>query len=311
MKETSAQMEKPSDHYSLLCGDAVEVLRALPEKYARCCVTSPPYWGLRNYNAEGQIGLEESPEEYVERLVSVFREVRRVLADDGTLWVNLGDTFAANRSYQVASTKGGAKHGEAQDRSGGMRVPRGMKAKDLIGIPWLVAFALRADGWYLRSEIVWDKPNAMPSSVTDRPTRSHEQIFLLTKSPRYYYDHEAVKEEAVCKHPSGNGFKRPQRVCVGGRGNEKQWEPTEKRNRRSVWSVNTKPYKEAHFAVFPPDLIEPCILAGSSEGDVVLDPFSGSGTTGEVALKHGRFYVGIDLNPDYNTLAEKRLRSAL
>lgn len=254
-----------------LQGDCLESLKSLPDQSVHCVVTSPPYFGLRDYGQEGQIGLEETPDAYVQRLVEVFREVRRVLCNDGTLWVNLGDSYAANRSYQVPSTKGGLKHGPGQAAGGkGSVVPDGLKPKDLIGVPWRVAFALQADGWYLRQDVIWTKPNPMPESVRDRCTKSHEYIFLLTKAPKYYFDHEAIKEPAVSDHPSGNGFKRSARKSYQNpdgtpRGNDEQWKGVGgKRNRRSVWTVTTKPFKGAHFAVFPPDLIEPMILAGTS-----------------------------------------------
>ena len=276
----------------ILTGDAVERLRELPDGIAQTCITSPPYFGLRDYGVEGQIGLEETPQEYVERLVTVFREVRRVLRDDGTLWLNLGDSYAS---------QGGA-HGGRNDNQRGVgarRVhaagggdqaartpPDGLKPKDLVGIPWRVAFALQADGWYLRSDIVWAKPNPMPESVRDRPTRAHEYVFLLSKNERYFYDHEAIKEPAVSNHPSS------------------------KRNRRSVWHIPVRPFKGAHFAVFPEALVEPMVLAGSRPGDLVLDPFAGSGTTGVVARRHGRRFLGIELNPEYVELAEHRLEEA-
>lgn len=254
-------------------GDCLDVLRGMPAGSVHTCVTSPPYFGLRDYGHDGQIGLEPTPDEFVAALVGIFREVRRVLRDDGTLWVNLGDSYAANRSYQVKQTKGGPKHGAAQAVNG--RSQRagdyGLKPKDLIGIPWRVAFALQDDGWCLRQDIIWHKPNPMPESVRDRCTKAHEYIFMFTKAPRYFFDSEAVKEPAVSGHPSGNGFKRPARESYKNadgtaRGNDEQWKDVGgKRNRRSVWTVTAKPYKGAHFATFPPDLIEPCILAGAPE----------------------------------------------
>jgi DNA modification methylase len=283
---------------------------------AQMCVTSPPYFGLRDYGHEGQIGLEQTPEEYIAAMVEVFRCVREVLADDGTLWVNIGDSYAANRSYQVNSTKGGAKHSESQSAGGkGATVPDGCKPKDLIGIPWLLAFSLRADGWYLRQDIIWHKPNPMPESVRDRCTKAHEYIFLLSKSDRYYFDAEAVAEpvaastverlsQATLAQQIGSS-----RVPGKTNGNMKAVGDTEKRNRRSVWTVATRPYKGAHFATFPPALIEPCILAGSRHGDIVLDPFMGSGTTAQVALQYGRHYLGCELNPDYASLQQERIES--
>jgi site-specific DNA-methyltransferase (adenine-specific) len=256
------------------------------------------------------MGAEPTPDEFVAALVEVFREVRRVLSDDGTVWLNLGDSYAANRSYQVSD----GKH-QSHDfgKSNASRVPQGLKQKDLIGIPWRAAFALQADGWYLRQDIIWHKPNPMPESVTDRCTKSHEYIFMLSKSPKYYYDHEAVKEPAVSTHSSGNGFKRDARESYknadgSSRGNESQWSDVGgKRNRRSVWTVPTKPYKGAHFATFPPALIEPCILAGCPEGGTVLDPFGGSGTTAGVAVSNGRNAVICELNPEYAKLIPERV----
>jgi len=298
--------------WDILVGDALTTLGQLPDGSVQCCVTSPPYFGLRDYGIEGQIGLEDDLGGYVSRLVDVGREVRRVLADNGTFWLNLGDSYASGGC--------GARDAErwpTQSRNDHMpkHAKRGtdLKPKDLIGIPWRVAFALQADGWWLRSDIVWHKGNAMPESVRDRPTRSHEFIFLLAKSATYYYDHEAVKEPAVSSRGSGNGFKRDASLSYrdsrGARGNGASWQVAELRNRRDVWTVNTKPYRGAHFAVFPPKLIEPCILAGSRPGDLVLDPFVGSGTTGVVALQHGRRFIGIDLNPAYAEMARQRIQS--
>ena len=272
------------------------------------CVTSPPYFGLRDYGVDGQLGLEPTPAEYITNMVEVFRSVRNVLSDDGTLWLNIGDSYAENRSYQVPSTKGSAKHSNSQSVGGkGSVVPDGMKPKDLIGIPWMLAFALRADGWYLRQEIIWHKPNTMPESVTDRCTKSHESIFLLAKSEKYYFDSEAIREDAV-KGAAGSSFNKGKTADHQlGRSSDSERVEDGKRNRRSVWSVATRPYKGAHFAVFPPALIEPCILAGSRSGDIVLDPFMGSGTTAAVAVQHGRNYLGCELNADYLPLIEQRL----
>jgi DNA modification methylase len=242
--------------------------RALPlrDGSVQCCVTSPPYWGLRDYGTPGQLGLEPTPEEYVEHMVEVFREVRRVLRDDGVLWLNLGDSYAANRSYQVPDSK----HVDVGN-NGGMSVPPGLKPKDLVGVPWRVAFALRADGWWLRSDIIWHKPNPMPESVTDRPTRSHEYLFLLTKAARYYYDAEAVKERSTGQTGAASNFKRTTKDhIIPGQSvtqHREEREPTEdngSRNLRSVWTVTTQPYKGAHYATFPTKIVEPCILAGTS-----------------------------------------------
>lgn len=266
----------------ILVGDAVTRLRELSDGSIRTCVTSPPYWGLRDYGNDGQLGLESTPQEFVENLCQVFDEVRRVLADDGTLWVNLGDTYAD---------------------------------KSLAGIPWRFAFAMQDRGWYLRQDIIWAKPNPMPESVTDRCTKSHEYVFLLTKNPTYYFDHEAIKEPAIHANDRRNGKGRHtytgKRAENDGLVQQSFVTVNDTRNKRSVWTVTTKGYKEAHFAVYPTELIEPCVKAGSAVGDTVLDPFSGSGTTGEVALKLGRNYVGCELNPDYAKLSEKRITEAL
>ena len=302
-------------------GDCLDVLRAMPSRSVHCVVTSPPYFGLRNYCVDGQIGLEQAPTEYVAKLVEVFREVRRVLRDDGTLWLNLGDSYAANRSYQVPSTKGGPKHSPGQAVNGkGSVVPEGLKPKDLIGIPWRVAFALQADGWYLRQDLIWHKPNPMPESVRDRCTKAHEYVFLLSKSPRYYFDQEAIKEPAVSEKPAGNKCHKYADAYAAGTSEEHrtkagllalagvEWE---KRNRRSVWTIATRPFKGAHFATFPSDLIEPCILAGCPEGGIVLDPFGGSGTTAGVALALGRRAILCELNPEYVALVPERVNAIL
>jgi DNA modification methylase len=300
----------------VIVGDNRETLKRLPEQSVQTVVTSPPYWGLRDYGEGDQIGLESTPDEFVEQLCLVFDEVWRVLKDDGTLWLNLGDSYAAMRDSKstpdTLRAGDGTKVSTAANRNPANLKQAGLKHKDLVGIPWRVAFALQARGWYLRSDIIWHKPNPMPESVTDRPTKSHEYIFLLTKSPRYFFDYKAIREDGVI--PAGTkaakgGSERSSTDKVNSR-------PPEYaiydgyRNKRTVWTVNTKPYKDAHFATYPPELIEPCILAGSAEGDIVLDPFSGSGTTGEMALKHGRNYIGLELNPEYATLSEKRLTEA-
>lgn len=317
----------------ILTGDWIEQLRTLPEQSVHCCVTSPPYWGLRDYGVPGQLGLEKTPEEYVAKLVAGFREVRRVLRDDGTLWVNLGDTYASQGgSFDPAHWD----NKQSTNRGSSERVrkpPTGLKPKDLVGIPWRVAFALQADGWYLRSDIIWHKPNPMPESVTDRPTKSHEYIFLLSKSERYFYDAEAIKEPASentnprisqseitrikslrdggMNTSAGMGATHKSVIPDGMIKQNHSFEnacclPVSSRNKRTVWTVATSPYKEAHFATFPPDLIKPCILAGCPVGGIVLDPFFGSGTTGQVALELGRKCLGIELNPKYVELAEQR-----
>lgn len=297
-------------------GDCRAIMRRWADEgvLVQTCVTSPPYFGLRDYGVDGQIGLEQTPEEYIAAMVEVFRCVRDVLADDGTLWVNIGDSYAAAGGAQVQGTKqtkgsqDGAWNGETR------KPPPGIKNKDLIGIPWMLAFALRADGWYLRQDIIWHKPNPMPESVRDRCTKAHEYLFLLSKSERYFYDYEAIKEPEVMKpqrrltprkaNPNAKVHDMPvYRQMEGGTGGGM-------RNRRSVWTVATRPYKGAHFATFPPALIEPCILAGSRPGDFVLDPFMGSGTTAQVALQHGRQYLGCELNPEYEGLQQQRLLTA-
>ncbi|HRY90120.1 MAG TPA: site-specific DNA-methyltransferase [Rubrivivax sp.] len=319
--------------FALHQGDCREVLASMPAQSAHCCVTSPPYFGLRDYGHDGQIGLEPTPAEYVAQMVEVFREVRRVLRDDGTLWLNLGDSYAASRSYQVPSTKGGPKHSESRAAGGkSSEVPPGLKSKDLLGIPWRVAFALQADGWWLRQDIIWSKPNPMPESVRDRCTKAHEYVFLLSKSERYYFDSDAMQEPAVGKTQhdlTGPGYRAPgQAPNTGNRkalrsdiesrhrsqiagGQSLQNDPNGLRNKRSVWTVATQPFKGAHFATFPPALIEPCVLAGSPPGGVVLDPFGGAGTTALVATKHGRRAVLCELNPEYVDLAERRIAQAI
>ena len=317
-------------HGDLYCGDSLAVLKRLPSESANCCVTSPPYFGLRDYGVDGQIGLEETPEDYVANLVEVFREVRRVLRDDGTLWLNLGDSYAAQRggTHQPAETLAGAKHGKTIDgdivnrgRHDGYNPTRnasaiGLKHKDLIGIPWRVAFALQADGWFLRQDIIWHKPNPMPESVRDRCTKAHEYVFLLSKSDRYFYDHVAIKEPAVSSGPRcGSLYNNTGREIAAGNDRpvrdrskeQRRGDYSGGRNRRSVWTVATRPYKGAHFAVFPPQLVEPCILAGCPIGGVVLDPFFGSGTTGMVARKLRRKWIGIDINEQYCGMALDRI----
>jgi DNA modification methylase len=294
--------------WQILTGDAIAQLATLADGSVQTCVTSPPYWGLRDYGHVGQIGLEPTPEAFVAALVATFAAVKRVLAADGTLWLNLGD------SYVNAKGESGGQDEKQQARRFGVRPqdgapPSGLKRKDLVGIPWRVAFALQADGWYLRQDIIWHKPNPMPESVTDRCTKAHEYLFLLSKAPRYYFDAEAMQEPGV--YPAGTmGAKgsvtRSKTPFVNGRLPEYK-EYNGQRNKRSVWTVNTQPYAGAHFATFPEKLIEPCILAGSKPGDLVLDPFCGSGTTGAVALRHQRNFVGVELNPEYVKLARLRI----
>jgi DNA modification methylase len=357
-------------------GDALAQLRLLPDESVQCCVTSPPYWGLRDYGNAGQLGLEKTPDEYVAKMVEVFREVRRVLKSDGTLWLNLGDSYATGGGA-VGNCPGGGKQGErwargpashgrgeAQNRVkrgamgkhnyigdgigvGPMTQPKrmpiaGLKPKDLVGIPWMVAFALRSEGWWLRQDIIWSKPNPMPESVTDRCTKAHEYLFLLTKSERYYYDAKAIAEGVTCERLRGSGpIVQPGtgRNDVGSHGDYRKrtngkhsTTPSqssgrrmvdnvatarlrggshdspfgETRNKRSVWTVTTRSFPDAHFATYPPDLIKPCILAGSKPGDTILDPFAGSGTTGMVALELGRKALLIELNPEYVKLIHQR-----
>jgi site-specific DNA-methyltransferase (adenine-specific) len=301
----------------ILNGDCSEMMKTLPDKSVNCCVTSPPYFGLRDYGHEGQIGLEETPEAFVQKMVEVFREVNRVLRDDGTLWLNLGDSYAGGGNYRGINSEESLTTKQRSNRGargvsqllGACNTP-GLKAKDLIGIPWRVAFALQADGWYLRQDIIWHKPNPMPESVTDRCTKAHEYVFLLSKSARYYYDSEAIKEPGV-KGAAGSSFNKGKTATHQmGRSSGKDRSDSDTRNRRSVWTVATKPYRGAHFAAFPPALVEPCILAGCPVGGTVLDPFSGSATTGQVALANGRSYVGCELNPAYHELAQQRLDGA-
>lgn len=298
-------------------GDCLEVMRALGGGSVQTCVTSPPYFGLRDYGVDGQIGLESTPVEFVEKMVEVFREVRRLLRDDGTLWLNLGDSYAGSGGQSVqAGPLFKGRHRQRENVCVSARIRgAGLKPKDLVGIPWMVAFALRADGWHLRQDIIWAKPNPMPESVRDRCTKAHEYLFLLAKSERYYFNADAIAE--LAEHPRGPNNKRGYQVAGERRGENSNLGgsvhkigPRETRNKRSVWSVATQPFKEAHFATFPPALIEPCILAGSRAGDLVLDPFMGAGTTAVVASMLGRRFVGAELNPEYAAIAEARIRAA-
>lgn len=355
--------------------DCIEGLKSLPDESVNCCVTSPPYYGLRDYgtakwiggdlncdhiqslnshggeradrNQEGykktyrevcgkcgatrednQVGLEETPEAYVQKLVELFSEVKRVLKNNGTLWLNLGDSYSSHKDCKsvgqtlAKGTNRETAHemelGKSRVRDSKMLKSQGYKNKDLIGIPWMVAFALRSDGWYLRQDIIWHKPNPMPESVTDRCTKSHEYIFLLSKSQKYYYDHESISEKSIAagEYRKFNDNKKSARAINGKpSGNENPDAPPvlvkDTRNKRSVWTVNTKPFKEAHFATFPTKLIEPCIKAGCPENGIVLDPFMGAGTTAMVARKLNRNYIGFELNPDYIKIAEKRLYDEL
>lgn len=316
----------------IINSDCLSGLKTLPDQCVNTCVTSPPYFGLRDYGCAGQIGLEPTPQDFVDALVAVFREVKRVLRDDGTLWLNLGDSYCNSNGYARANNgweRKGRVGATANDRDLTELHNVGLKTKDLIGIPWRVAFALQSDGWYLRQDIIWHKPNPMPESVTDRCTKSHEYIFLLSKSPKYYFDNEDIKEPATTgyngsefhtgktgQHQLGRASKQPR---FGGNkygdnnspehntksGNE--YSPTGFRNKRDVWTVATRSFKDAHFATFPPDLIRPCVLAGAPSGGLVLDPFMGAGTTAVVAKQEGRNYVGFELNPEYIKIAEDRI----
>ena len=299
----------------ILFGDNRQTLTQFDEK-ARCCITSPPYYGLRDYGGEDkQIGQENTPEEYIQNLVEVFRLVRDNLTDDGTLWVNIGDSYynyrpGKGQSYPKQSVSNSKQDLPDKCSKRGNKL-EGYKEKDLIGIPWMLAFALRQDGWYLRQDIIWHKPNPMPESVKDRCTKSHEYIFLLSKNKKYYYDHESIKEKAVGERWGGNtpinmnntkdkdgqfsGLTRPRKMVY------------DKRNKRSVWKVATKPYKGSHFAVFPEELIKPCILAGSEPNDIILDPFMGSGTTASVAKELNRYYMGCELHEEYGELIRNRV----
>jgi len=342
-----------SDGVTLYHGDVIECLKQMDEQSVNCCVTSPPYWGLRDYGVEGQLGLEETPEEYVEKIVEVFREVKRVLRDDGTVWLNVGDSYASalsNHKYAGSfgqsscvskKTQSGIPTSGRKERNRALK-KAGIKQKDLVGIPWMLAFALRADGWYLRRDIIWHKTNPMPESVKDRPTASHEYIFLLSKSSRYYYDKEAIKEPSdscpvvpwserkaggeVSRHggshraPALNHKKKDKQRGHSRRhtGFNDRWDQMsvdEQRslgaNKRDVWTVATKPFEGAHFATFNPELISPCILAGSPVGGVVLDPFMGSGTTAITAHDLGRQSVGCELNGEYlNDICIPRVKAA-
>ena len=323
----------------ILTGDALSMLGTLPDASVNCCVTSPPYYGLRDYGMAGQIGLEDTPDAYVAKMVAVMREVRRVLRDDGTLWLNIGDSYAANGSRSNnngtgASTMGWPGQNPATlNKAAGIALPpmnHGVKPKDLIGIPWMLAFALRADGWYLRKDIIWHKPNPMPESVKDRPTSAHEYLFLLAKSSSYFYDADAIAEDAIYSGLTGqdeSGFKDPKTYAgkhgratgdvytakayahpqSAPRGSRKNFGDTATRNKRSVWTIATKPFAEAHFATMAPELAETCIKAGCPADGTVIDPFGGAGTTALMADRLGRNAILIELNPSYVEIARNRL----
>ena len=298
---------------TILYGDCRETLKNLTNSSVQMCVTSPPYYGLRDYGGEkNQIGQEQTPEQFIDELVKVFREVKRTLKDDGTLWLNIGDSYYNYRPSKGKSypkqTVSKTKQDLPDYSSKRNNKLSNLKEKDLIGIPWMLAFALRADGWYLRQDIIWHKPNPMPESVKDRCTKSHEYIFLLSKNKKYYYDNEAIKEPV--KQDWGTRNRANGKYHNSGSGLQPHSGLTKSyttKNKRSVWSITNKPYKHAHFATFPPDLIIPPILAGSKKGDIVLDPFMGSGTTGMVAKEHGRYFIGCELHADYKELIRQRM----
>lgn len=318
--------------HRILIGDCIDSMRSLAAGSVRCCVTSPPYWGLRDYGMPGQLGLESTPDEYVAKMVAVFREVRRVLADDGTLWLNLGDSYTSGGRDTFGTFTPDSKQATHANikQTPRAKQPEGLKPKDLVGIPWMMAFALRADGWYLRSDIIWSKPNPMPESVRDRPTKAHEYIFLLSKQERYYFDHDAIKEKGAYFGLTGqdeSGYKDAKAYngkhakADKQRGHSRRragfndrWDAMSKdeqcsrmRNSRSVWNIATQPFAEAHFATFPEELADRCVRAGSAIGDTVLDPFGGSCTVGAVACPLGRNFIGCELNPEYVAMAKDRI----
>ncbi len=332
-RERSGSVIKNEIKNTIIPGCALKGLQQLKDKIVHTCITSPPYFGLRDYSVDGQIGLEKTPGEYISKLVDVFREVKRVLRDDGTLWVNIGDSYAGSKKGAATHPENAKNYKQGTNRGligqkSTTRVTWGnCKDKDLIGIPWMLAFALRADGWYLRQDIIWSKTNCMPESVTDRCTKSHEYIFLLSKSKRYYFDNEAIKEPIAdttandtrlqnedaglyvdSKRPRYGGNKytaTPDKFYRTKSGNAYDFHPL--RNKRSVWHVSTSRFSEAHFATFPEDLIEPCVLSGCPKDGIVLDPFMGSGTTAVVAIKNGRQYIGCEINPEYIEMANRRI----
>ena len=311
----------------ILVGDVLHRISEVSDGSVQCVVTSPPYWGLRDYGNDDQIGLEQNPQDYIDAMVKVFREVKRVLANDGVLWINIGDSYSGSGKGPAGNL--GKTHNERhlEHKTGGI-VPDGMKPKDLVGIPWMLAFALRADGWYLRQDIIWHKPNPMPESVTDRCTKSHEYVFMLTKCAKYYFDPKAIEEPSKTKPGAtwserkaagatagnvivGDGVRNGTQRVVHGKGVTSNLTRQDgMRNKRSVWSITTKPFRGAHFAVMPEALVEPCVLASSRTGDTVFDPFSGSGTVGVVSNRLGRDYIGCELNGEYAKLSRERLEDA-
>ena len=317
-------MDKPFID-TVLCGDSLEILHTLPDESVRMCVTSPPYYGLRDYGVTGQHGNETTPQEYVDRLVSVFREVKRILKQDGTLWLNIADSYAGSGkgawSKPIEEQKKNKQTYLRSATAATTNMPKvwnKIKSKDMIGIPWMIAFALRDDGWYLRSDIIWEKPNCLPEPVKDRPTKSYEHLFLFAKSPRYFYNREAIMEpiaESTVERYKRGVAKDNKYEILSGTQKQKLFEARSHsemgamRNARDVWRISTNQQRiPGHYAIFPEKLIEPCIMAGSQAGDTVLDPFIGSGTTGAVARRLGRHYIGIDLNPDYCQTARTRIQ---
>ena len=322
------------EYNKIINGNSLEVLKSLPDNSIDCCVTSPPYYALRDYGVDGQIGLEETPEAYIAKLSDVFMEVYRVLKPEGTLWLNIGDSYNGNKKGNTETIKHKVV---AESNDFHKKLWKGAKQKDLIGVPWMLAFTLRSQGWYLRQDIIWEKGNPLPESVTDRCTKSHEYIFLMSKSQKYYFDYEAIQEEATSsgkprvfgannqkgtlRNDVGRVFNPRTKNCQydGQKPNSfhlsrENGEPDKEyyvRNKRDVWSVNVKPCKEAHFATYPFELIKPCILAGCPENGIVLDPFMGSGTTAIVARSLNRNYIGVELNPEYIKIAQKRLEKHL
>ena len=305
--------------------DCLQGLKHLPDNSVDCCITSPPYYALRDYGVDGQIGLEETPQQYIDRLTDVFMEVHRVLKPEGTLWINIGDSYNGNKKGNTETNK---NKKVAESSHFEKKIWKECKQKDLIGIPWMLAFSLRNEGWYLRQDIIWNKPNVMPEPATDRCVKAHEYIFLLSKSERYYFDYEQIQEEATTHENRPSGVVRNRKFGYDSKQNQhpeaylmssadKTGEvteadmPTGKRNKRDVWSVNTKPDLNAHFAVYPEELIRPCILAGCPLGGVVLDPFMGSGTTARAARRWGRHYVGFELHPDHIKSIEKKVQVAV
>lgn len=292
--------------YQIIVGDSLKQLKKLKTNTIQTIITSPPYWALRDYQSEGQLGQEDTPQDFIKNLCDILEEAKRVLKNDGTLWLNLGDTYVGTGHKGEWKDTKNTKGRNGQTIALNNKV-KGLKPKNMIGIPWRVAIELQNRGWILRQDIIWHKPNPMPESVKDRCTKAHEYIFLLTKQPKYYYDNESIKEKAITNGKGGLTKKENSKIKNTGLESNKNYQPDGKRNKRSVWSIPPAQYKEKHFAVYPEKLIEPCVLAGSKEGDIVLDIFSGTGTTGLVALKNKRKYIGIEINPKYAKMQKERL----